>query len=125
MLTHLYGPAVRCKLNLQNGWSCASVYGPCVEQNAPGHYGYPRAFGLILRSALEGQLGHLITNALARPFLHLLIFDSQTSAGKLNFCFGDQLEPSPRSHLFGYEAEPSRIIPPFRKGCSIAERPPP
>ena len=67
-MTHLYGPAVRCKLNLQNGWSCASVYGPCVEQIAPGHHGYPRAFGLILRSALEGQLGHQITNATARPF---------------------------------------------------------
>jgi hypothetical protein len=61
---------VRCKLNLQNGgdWSCASVSGPCVEQIAPGHHGYPRAFGLILRSALEGQSGHQITNATARPF---------------------------------------------------------
>jgi len=67
-MTQLYGPAVRCKLNLQNGWSCASVYGPCVEQITPGHHGYPRAFGLILRSALEGQLGHQITNATARPF---------------------------------------------------------
>ena len=58
-VAHLYGPAVRCKLNLQNGngWSCASVYGPCVEQIAPGHHGYPRAFDLIQRSALEGQLG--------------------------------------------------------------------
>ena len=70
-MTHLYGPAVRCKLNLQNsGWSCASVSGPCVEQIAPGHHGYPRAFSLILRSALEGQLGHQITNATARPFSH-------------------------------------------------------
>src|ERR1700756_3456173 len=33
-MTQLYGPAVRCKLNLQNGgWSCASVSGPCVEQS--------------------------------------------------------------------------------------------
>ena len=69
-VAHLYGPAVRCKLNLQNGngWSCASVYGPCVEQIAPGHHGYPRAFDLIQRSALEGQLGHQITNATVRPF---------------------------------------------------------
>ena len=44
-----------------------------MEQNAPGHYGYPRAFGLILRSALEGQLGHQITNATARPFSILQI----------------------------------------------------
>jgi len=29
-VTQLYGPAVRCKLNLQSGsnWSCASVSGP-------------------------------------------------------------------------------------------------
>jgi len=75
ILTHLYGPAARCKLNLQNGngWSCASVSGPCVEQIAPGHHGYPRAFSLILRSALEGQMGHQITNATARPFSILQI----------------------------------------------------
>ena len=75
LLTHLYGPAVRCKLNLQNGsgWSCASVSGPWAEQIAPGHHGYPRALGLILRSALEGQLGHQITNATARPFSILQI----------------------------------------------------
>jgi hypothetical protein len=75
LMTQLYGPAARCKLNLQNGsgWSCASVSGPCVEQIAPGHHGYPRAFGLILRSALEGQLGHQITNATARPFSILQI----------------------------------------------------
>ena len=46
---------------------------PLVEQIAPGHHGYPRAFGLILRSALEGQLGHQITNATARPFSILQI----------------------------------------------------
>src|SRR6201997_5745400 len=71
-LAHLYGPAARCKLNLQNGsgWSCASLSGPWVERIAPGHHGYPRAFGLILRSALEGQLGHQIMNATARPFCH-------------------------------------------------------
>jgi len=49
-MTRLYGPAVRCKLNLRSGsdWSCASVSGPCVEQIAPGHYGYPRASDHIL-----------------------------------------------------------------------------
>ena len=74
-VTQLYGPAARCKLNLQNRWvwSCASVSGPCVEQIAPGHHGYPRAFDLILGSALEGQLGHQITNATARPFSILQI----------------------------------------------------
>ena len=68
-MTQLYGPAVRCKLNLQSSdWSCTSVSGPRVEQIAPGHHGYPRASDLILGSALEGQLGHQITNATARPF---------------------------------------------------------
>src|SRR6202023_1512606 len=33
LLTHLYGPAVRCKpdVNKWRGWSCASVSGPCME----------------------------------------------------------------------------------------------
>src|SRR6476646_10825256 len=33
-MTHLYGPAVRCKPNWINGggWSCASVSGPCMER---------------------------------------------------------------------------------------------
>jgi hypothetical protein len=50
LLAQLYGPAVRCKLNLQSGgdWSCASVSGPYAEQIAPGHHGYPRASDLIL-----------------------------------------------------------------------------
>jgi hypothetical protein len=49
-VAQLYGPAVRCKLNLQSGgdWSCASVSGPYAEQIAPGHHGYPRASDLIL-----------------------------------------------------------------------------
>src|SRR6516165_9235294 len=34
VLTHLYGPAVRCKPNVSFGgcWSCASVSGPCTER---------------------------------------------------------------------------------------------
>ena len=39
---------------------------------APGHHGYPRASDLILGKALRGRLGHQITDATARPFLHLL-----------------------------------------------------
>ncbi len=33
-LTQLYGPAVRCKpdVNKWRGWSCASVSGPCMER---------------------------------------------------------------------------------------------
>ena len=79
-VAHLYGPAVRCKLNLQNGsgWSCASVSGPCVEQIAPGHHGYPRAFRLILRSALEGQL--VTRSRTQRDRFPFFKSDSQTSA---------------------------------------------
>src|SRR5260370_35218197 len=39
---------------------------------APGPHGYPRAPDLILRKALRGRLGHQITGATARPFLHFL-----------------------------------------------------
>jgi hypothetical protein len=52
-----------------------------VERIAPGHHGYPRASDLILGQALEGRLGHQITDATARPFSHLLKSNSQTSAG--------------------------------------------
>src|SRR4030095_8258830 len=62
-------------------WSCSSVSGPFGEQIAPGHYGYPRASELILVESLEGHLGHQITDATARPFLHLIKSNSQTSAG--------------------------------------------
>jgi hypothetical protein len=37
----------------------------------------------IQRSALEGQMGHQITNATARPVLHPLKINSQTSVGYL------------------------------------------
>jgi hypothetical protein len=45
LVTQLYGPAV-AESSDGNGWSCASVSGPCVEQTAPGHHGYPRASDL-------------------------------------------------------------------------------
>src|ERR1700752_5216719 len=80
-MTHLYGPAAVCKLNLQNGigWSCASVSGPWVERIAPGHHGYPRAFGL--NSAIgprrpDGPPDHERDGETRSPFLK---FNSQTS----------------------------------------------
>src|SRR4029077_1934399 len=45
----------------------------------------------------EGHEGHLITNALARPFLHLLI-PTRRPRREANYSFRDQLEPFPRSH---------------------------
>jgi hypothetical protein len=55
------------------GIGLALLY-PAREQSvcALGHYGYPRASDLILCKALEGQMGHQITDATARPFLDLL-----------------------------------------------------
>ena len=73
---------MRCKLNLQNGsgWSCASVSGPWVEQIAPGHHGYPRAFCLILRSAPKAS-GSPDHERDGETVLHVLKSNSQTSAG--------------------------------------------
>src|SRR5262249_20226351 len=82
LMTQLYGPAVRCKLNLQSGsdWSCASVSGPCVEQIAPGHHGYPR-----VRSHSEigprRPVGSPDHERDGETVLHLLKSNSQTSAG--------------------------------------------
>ena len=41
----------------------------------------------------EGQKGHLITNALARPF-SISSFRPADLGGKPDYCFRDQLEPS-------------------------------
>ena len=47
---------------------------PALERNVcvPGHHGYPRASDLILGKAQRGRSCHQITDATARPFLHLL-----------------------------------------------------
>src|ERR1700751_4202679 len=42
-------------------------------------------------------MGHLITNALARPFLHLLI-PTRRPRRESQLWLWDQLKPSPRSH---------------------------
>jgi hypothetical protein len=49
-MTQLYGPAVRCKLDLRDeGVGLALLYPALGWGNcAPGHYGYPRASDLIL-----------------------------------------------------------------------------
>ena len=101
LLTQLYGPAVRCKPNLKNGGvGLAHLYQALAwSVCAPGHHGYPRAPDLILRKALRGRLGHQITGATARPFVHLLKSNSQTSAGiAVTFlgCARDQPWTSPR-----------------------------
>src|SRR5246127_1584100 len=48
---------------------------PALERNVcvPGHHGYPRASDLILGKAQRGRSCHQISDATARPFLHLFI----------------------------------------------------
>ena len=73
-LTQLYGPAVRCKSDMTagDGWSCASVSGPLKGAICS----WPSWISAHTRShsriGPEGRLGHQITDATARPFLHLL-----------------------------------------------------
>jgi hypothetical protein len=76
------GRALQAGCEQMKGVGLAHLY-PALAWSvcAPGHHGYPRAPDLILRKALRGRLGHQITGATARPFLHLLKSNSQTSAG--------------------------------------------
>src|SRR5271170_6722971 len=61
----------------------------------------------------EGQKGHLITNALARPFLHLLFPTRRPRReSQLNYCFRDQLEPS---------AIPLVTLRVFISGCGLRD----
>jgi hypothetical protein len=70
----LYGPAARCKpkVMIWRSWSCASVSGLSMEPLSS----WPSWISARARShsrlGPEGHTGHLIANALARPFLHLL-----------------------------------------------------
>ncbi len=94
-MAHLYGPAARCKpkMMIWRSWSCASVSGPI-----DGAFGsWPSWISARARShsrvGPEGQKGHLITNALARPF-SISSFRLADLGGKANHCFRDQPEPS-------------------------------
>jgi hypothetical protein len=94
-VAHLYGPAARCKpkMVIWRSWSCASVSGLLTEPLNS----WPSWISARVRShsrlGPEGQMGHLITNALARPF-SISFSDSQTLAGKPTITFGDQPKPS-------------------------------
>src|ERR1019366_7713008 len=67
------GRALQAECAKMEGVGLAHLY-PALAWSgyAPGHHGYPRAPDLILRKALRGRLGHQITGATARPFLHFL-----------------------------------------------------
>ena len=94
-MAHLYGPAARCKpkVMIWRSWSCASVSGLLTEPLSS----WPSWISARVRShsrlGPEGQMGHLITNALARPF-SISSFRLADLGGKANYCFRDQLEPS-------------------------------
>ena len=84
-------PAARCKpkMVIWRSWSCASVSGLLTEPLNS----WPSWISARVRShsrlGPEGQMGHLIANALARPF-SISFSNSQTLAGKPTITFGDQ-----------------------------------
>src|SRR6516162_7793504 len=98
LLAHLYGPAARCKpkVTIWRSWVLRFCIRPLTERLSS----WPSWISARARShsrlGPEGHKGHLITNALARPFLHLLI--STRRPRRETTAFGDQPEPSPRSH---------------------------
>ena len=95
LMAHLYGPAARCKpkmmiwRRLVLRFCIRPIDGAC----APGHHGLSARVRSHSRLGPEGQTGHLITNALARPFLHLL-FPTRRPRREGRLLLWDQLEPS-------------------------------
>src|SRR5438128_2772354 len=74
-MTQMYGPAVRCKGKRE--LECTVLHQcirPRVGADAPDHHGNPRAPELISGHASKGYVGHQFSDALERPFLHLLFF---------------------------------------------------
>lgn len=74
-MTQMYGPAVRCKGKPE--LECTVLHQcirPRVGADAPDHHGNPRAPELISGHASKGYVGHQFSDALERPFLHLLFF---------------------------------------------------
>src|SRR5262245_669636 len=86
---------------------------PALERNVcvPGHHGYPRASDLILGKAQRGRSCHQITDATARPFLHLSSFQLADLGGKANYCYRDQLQTWGGGHpLSGCGLRYARLI---------------
>jgi|SRR5450631_1612387 len=98
-LTHLYGPAVRCKPKVNGGgWSCASVSGPCMERLCSWPSWISARTRSHSRKGPERPLGspdHGYDGETVSPSPQ---FNSQTSAGiAVTFlgCAGDQPWTSP------------------------------
>ena len=83
LLALLYGPAARCKPKMMI-WR-RLVLRFCIRPMMEPWSSWPSWISARVRShsqlGHEGQKGHLITNALARPFSPSPLFNSQTSAG--------------------------------------------
>jgi hypothetical protein len=90
LMTQLYGPAVRCKPNVNKwrGWSCASVSGPCMERLCSRPSWISARTRSHSRKGPERPLGspdHGCDGETVSPFSQS---NSQTSAGILvDACF--------------------------------------
>jgi hypothetical protein len=83
-MAHLYGPAVRCKPNMTDLEiiGLAHLYSALEWSVLLLAIMDIRARPISFASRpLEGRMCHQIADVTVRPFLHLLQFDSQTSAG--------------------------------------------
>src|SRR5262245_47800732 len=93
---------------------------PRVGAQAPDHHGNPRASELITSHASKGYLGHQFSNALERPFLHLLFFSRRPRWAKdhgANIAFLLVASTSFLTHAVwgaGFLDRASKLRPPWR-----------
>src|SRR2546430_497413 len=139
-LAHLYGPAARCKpkVMIWRSWVLRFCIRPLTERLSS----WPSWISARARShsrlGPEGHKGHrqnIRMQALnganepgSKTVLRPVRRPQQNNPGCLDeehaqvavAAFGDASEDSPISgrHLFGHEAEPSRIIPPSRPSAA-------
>jgi len=94
-MAHMYGPAARCKPKMMIGEVLVLRF--CIRPIDGAFGSWPSWISARARShsrlGPEGHMGHLITNALARPFLHLL-FPTRRPRRESQLLLSDQLEPS-------------------------------
>ena len=82
-MTHMYGPAVRCK-RTSSSWRLAVLHQcirPLVGALAPGHNGYQRACHLISGKASTGPFGSPVFAHAGKTEAPSHLILSQTSAG--------------------------------------------
>src|SRR4051794_35156011 len=107
-MAHLYGPAARCKpkVMIWRSWVLRFCIRPLTERLSS----WPSWISARARSHSRRPV--------RRPQQNNPGCLDEEHAQVAVAAFGDASEDSPVSgrHLFGHEAEPSRIIPPSRKG---------